>query len=127
MNWLQTLRIALKALQRNKMRSFLTALGVVIGVGAVIAMVAIGEGAKSQVQQAFEKMGTNMLVVRSGSSSAGGARGGAGSQPTLTWDDVAAIRTEAQSVTQVAPSMRTSAQVIADGANWATSVEGTTP
>jgi putative ABC transport system permease protein len=126
MSPLNITRVALRALVLHKLRSFLTILGVVIGVAAVIAMVAIGEGAKAQVQEQFDKMGTNMLVVRSGSSTAGGARGGAGSQPTLTWDDVDAIRGEAPSVTLVAPDMRTNAQVVAEGANWATSVEGTT-
>jgi putative ABC transport system permease protein len=121
-----TLRVALRALLRNKLRSFLTTLGVIIGVAAVIAMVAIGEGAKAQVQAAFEKMGTNMLVVRSGSTNSGGVRGGGGSRSTLTWTDVEALR-ELPSVARVAPSLRTSVQVLADGANWATSVEGTTP
>jgi hypothetical protein len=120
-------RVSWLALLRHKMRSFLTVLGIIIGVGAVIAMVALGEGAKSEIQRAFEKMGTNMLVVRSGASSSGGARGGFGSQPTLTWADVEALRTEVPSVAMVAPSMRTNAQIVADGANWQTGVEGTTP
>jgi putative ABC transport system permease protein len=124
---LNVLRVAWRALLRHKMRSFLTILGVIIGVGAVIAMVALGEGAKGEIQRAFEKMGTHMLVVRSSAASSGGARGGAGSQQTITWDDVEAIRTEAPSVARVAPSMRTSAQVLGDGANWQTGVEGTTP
>ena len=78
MNIFATFRIAVLALLRNKMRSFLTVLGIIIGVAAVITMVAIGEGAKAEVQSAFDKMGTNMLVVRSGSSQQGGVRGGAG-------------------------------------------------
>jgi len=123
-NIFATLRIAILALLRNKMRSFLTVLGIIIGVGAVIAMVAIGEGAKAEVQKAFDAMGTNMLVVRSGSSRAGGVRGGAGSQPTLTWDDVAAIRSEARGVARVSPSLRQSAQILGDGQNWTSSVEG---
>jgi putative ABC transport system permease protein len=128
MNIFATLRIAVLALLRNKMRSFLTVLGIIIGVGAVIAMVAIGEGAKAEVQQAFDKMGTNMLVVRSGSSTQGGVRGGAGSQPTLTWTDVDAIRDEASGVSLVAPSMQQrNTQLGGDGQNWATTVEGTTP
>ena len=104
MNWFQTFRIALKALLINKMRSFLTILGVIIGVSAVIAMVAIGSGARAQVQAQFSAMGTNMLIIQSGSSQAGGVRGGYGSQPTLTWDDVKAIRTEVPSVAAVAVS-----------------------
>ena len=124
MNIFATFRIAVLALLRNKMRSFLTVLGIIIGVAAVITMVAIGEGAKAEVQSAFDKMGTNMLVVRSGSSQQGGVRGGAGSQPTLTWADVDAIRNEAQGVAYVSPSLRQSAQLLGDGQNWTTSVEG---
>jgi putative ABC transport system permease protein len=121
-----TLKVALRALLRNKMRSFLTVLGVVIGVGAVICMVSIGEGAKAQVRESFEKMGTNVLVVRSGSSRAGGVRGGGGSQPTLTWDDLAAIA-ELPSVATAAPQLRASRPVQGEGQNWTTSIEGTTP
>jgi putative ABC transport system permease protein len=122
-----TLKVALRALLRNKMRSFLTVLGVVIGVGAVIAMVGIGEGAKARVRESFEKMGTNVVVVRSGSSRGGGVRGGAGSQPSITWDDLAAIRTELPTVALAAPQLRASSQVQAEGQNWTTGVEGTTP
>ena len=127
MNQLETFRVAVRALGRNKLRSFLTTLGIVIGVGAVIAMVAIGEGAKAQVEQAFSAMGTNLLIVVSGSSSSGGARGGFGSQPTLTWDDLKAMRTELSAVRAVAPALRTGAQVFSDDANWSTGVQGTTP
>jgi len=127
MSPLGTLRVALRALLRNKMRSFLTVLGVIIGVGAVIAMVAIGEGAKAEVQAAFEKMGTNMLVVRSGSTQTGGVRGGGGSQPTLTYADLEAIRTQTTAVTLASPSLRSNAQVLAEGQNWATSIEGVSP
>jgi putative ABC transport system permease protein len=121
-----TLKVALRALLRNKMRSFLTVLGVVIGVGAVIAMVAIGEGAKARVRESFEKMGTNVVVVRSGSSRGGGVRGGAGSQPSITWEDLAAIR-ELPAVALAAPELRASAAVQAEGQNWTTSIQGTTP
>jgi len=127
MNPLQTLHIAVRALLRNKMRSFLTTLGVVIGVGAVIAMVAIGEGAKANVAAQFAAMGTDLLIVTSGSSSSGGARGGSGSAPTLTWEDVEAIRSQLRSVRYVAPNLRSSAQVVSEEQNWSTSVIGTTP
>jgi putative ABC transport system permease protein len=120
------LAIAARALLRNKLRSFLTMLGVIIGVGAVIAMTAIGAGASARVQASFEQMGSNVLVVRSGSSQQGGARGGAGSQPTLTWGDLEAIR-GLGSVRYAAPSLSTNAQILADGQNWQTRVEGTTP
>jgi len=123
---LGTVAIALRALQRNKLRSFLTMLGVIIGVGAVIAMTAIGSGAAARVQATFEQMGSNLLVLRSGASQQGGARGGAGSQPTLTWSDLDAIRA-LPAVSRAAPLLQRSAQVMGDGQNWQTSVQGTTP
>jgi putative ABC transport system permease protein len=126
MTGLQTVRIAGKALMRNKLRSFLTALGIIIGVGAVIAMVAIGDGAKAMVEKSFAAMGSNLLVVMSGSTTAGGAHGGFGSMPTLTWDDLAAIQREVPTIQYVAPQLRTNAQVITEEQNWTTSVTGTT-
>ncbi|HEY0975534.1 MAG TPA: ABC transporter permease [Solimonas sp.] len=126
MNPLAILRTALRALARNRLRSFLTALGIIIGVAAVIAMVSIGEGAKAQVEQSFAAMGTNLLVVRSGSSQAGGVRGGFGSQPTLTWDDLAAIQ-QLSSVRYAAPELRSSASVMSEEQNWTTRVAGVTP
>jgi putative ABC transport system permease protein len=122
-----TLRIALRAVLRNKMRSFLTTLGIIIGVGAVIAMMAIGAGAKAQVEQAFAAMGTNLLIVLPGTSSTGGSKGGFGSQPTLTWDDLAAIKAEVATVRSVAPSLRSNQSLVSDQLNWTTSVTGTTP
>ena len=127
MKMLQTFRVALRALMRNKLRSFLTTLGVVIGVAAVIAMVAIGEGAKASVQAQFASMGSNLLIVMSGSTSSGGARGGFGSMPTLTWDDLKAIQTEIPTVRYAAPNLRTNAQIISEEQNWTTGVTGTTP
>jgi putative ABC transport system permease protein len=122
-----TIRIAGKALLRNKLRSFLTALGIIIGVGAVIAMVAIGDGAKAMVEKSFAAMGSNLLVVMSGTTTAGGAHGGFGSMPTLTWDDLAAIQRELTSVEYAAPQLRSTAQIITEEQNWMTSVTGTTP
>ena len=127
MSWLEVLRIALRALLRNKTRSVLTALGIIIGVGAVIAMVAIGSGAKAQVEQAFASMGTNVIVVMPGSSSAGGARGGFGSQPTLSWDDLRAIQAEVPSVRYAAPVLRSNQQIMSEDQNWTTGIQGTTP
>ncbi len=126
MSPLRIAAVAARALLRNKLRSFLTMLGVIIGVGAVIAMTAIGAGASARVKATFEQMGSNMLVVRSGTSQAGGARGGAGTQPTITWDDLTAIRALA-AVREAAPLLTTQAQVMGDGQNWSTSVQGTTP
>src|SRR6516225_9402232 len=108
----ETLRVAVYALLRNKLRSFLTALGIIIGVAAVIAMVAIGEDAKAQVEQAFEAMGTNLLIVMSGSTMGGGAHGGFGSMPTLTWEDLKAMQNEVPSVRNAVPRLRTTTQVL---------------
>jgi putative ABC transport system permease protein len=127
MNLLQTFPIAARALLRNKMRAFLTTLGIIIGVASVISMVTVGEGAKSRVEAAFNSMGTNLLIVLSGSTSAGGVMGGFGSMPTLTWDDLAAIRKEAPAVRTVAPQLATKVSISSDDANWTTSVTGTTP
>ncbi len=121
------LRLAGRALGRNRMRSFLTTLGVVIGVAAVIAMTAIGEGARYRVQQTFEAMGTNLLIVLPGSSAVGGMQGGFGSQPTLTWDDLHSIQNELSAVRVAAPVLRTAAVVQAEEQNWTTAVVGTTP
>ena len=127
MNLLQTFRIAVRALFRNKLRSFLTTLGIIMGVGAVIAMVTIGEGAKARVDETFAAMGTNLLIVMPGSSNMGGARGGFGSQPTLTFEDLKAIQTEVATVRAAAPVLRTNAQVQSEDQNWSTSIQGTTP
>ena len=127
MTLFQTLRVALRAIWRNRMRSFLTTLGIIIGVGAVIAMLAIGAGAKAQVEQAFAAMGTNLLIIMSGSTSSGGSRGGFGSMPTLTWDDFAAIQNEVPSVKAAAPALRATQSLVSEEQNWTTSVTGTTP
>jgi putative ABC transport system permease protein len=120
-------RVAGRALLRNKMRSFLTALGIIIGVGAVIAMVGIGEGARARVEQAFSSMGTNVLIVSSGAKTSGGAKAGAGTLPTLTWDDMRAIRDGVADVRYVAPRVHATAQIVAEDRNWSTAVTGTTP
>jgi putative ABC transport system permease protein len=122
-----TLRIALRAIFRNLMRSFLTTLGIVIGVAAVIAMMAIGAGAKAQVEAAFAAMGTNLLIILPGSTTSGGSFGGFGSMPTLTWDDLAAIKTEVPSVKAAAPQLRANQSLVSDQLNWTTSTIGTTP
>ena len=127
MNPFVTLKIALRAVMRNKTRSFLTTLGIIIGVAAVIAMMAIGAGAKARVEEAFAAMGTNLLIVLPGSSTAGGSKGGFGSQPTLTWDDLAAIKSEIGTVKAVAPSLRAAQSIVSEELNWTTSVTGTTP
>ena len=127
MSLLQTLLVALRAILRNKMRAFLTTLGIIIGVAAVIAMMAIGAGAKARVEAAFAAMGTNLLIILPGSTSSGGVQGGFGSMPTLTWDDLTAINTEVPTVKAAAPAMRSNQSVISEDQNWTTSVTGTTP
>jgi len=126
-NLWQTIRAALRAILRNKLRSFLTTLGIVIGVGAVIAMMAIGAGARADIQANFAAMGTNLLIVLPGSSSAGGVRGGFGSMPTMTNDDMASIGNDIPTVKRVAPVLRQNLALISEEANWTTSVTGTTP
>ncbi len=127
MNPLETFRVALRALVRNKLRSFLTVLGIIIGVSAVIAMVAIGEGAKARVEESFASMGSNLLIVLPGSTTSGGARGGFGSAPTLTWEDLRSIRSEISTVRYAAAVLRSNAQVQSEDQNWSTSVNGTSP
>ncbi|MDP3859708.1 MAG: ABC transporter permease, partial [Stagnimonas sp.] len=127
MSPLETLLTALSALARNTLRSALTALGIVIGVAAVIAMVAIGSGAQAKIDASFAAMGTNLLVVLSGSSQAGGVRGGFGSQPTLTWTDLKAIQTQLDSVLAAAPQLRANGNLVAESGNWTTQITGTTP
>jgi putative ABC transport system permease protein len=124
---MRTVRVALRALLRNKLRSFLTTLGVIIGVGAVIAMVAIGEGAKKKVEESFASMGSNLLVIMPGTATSGGMRGGFGSLPSLTWDDLRAIQSECPSVVAAAPSLRTAATILSDEQNWTSVVNGVTP
>ncbi len=122
-----TFPIAARALLRNKTRALLTTLGVVIGVASVISMVTVGDGARSRVEAAFSSMGTNLLVVLSGSSSTGGMMGGFGSMPTLTWDDLAAVRKECPAVRAAAPQIFTKVTIVGDDTNWTTSISGTTP
>jgi putative ABC transport system permease protein len=124
---LHTLRVALRAILRNKLRAFLTTLGIVIGVGAVITMMAIGAGAKARVDEAFAAMGTNVLIILPGSTRAGGVRGGFGSMPTLTWDDLASIRGDVATVKSAAPTLRSSMPIVAEDLNWTTSITGTSP
>ena len=121
------LRIALRALMVNKMRSALTMLGIIIGVGAVIAMVAVGSGAKKRIAEQIASMGSNMLIVLSGSSTSGGLRFGSGTVPTLKVDDAKAISTEIPAVKYVAPTLGGVAQVVFGNQNWSTVINGTTP
>jgi len=122
-----SLRIALRALMVNKMRSALTMLGIIIGVGAVIAMIAVGSGAKKRIADQIASMGSNILIVLSGSATSGGIRWGAGTVPTLTVEDAKAILTEIQGVKYVAPNLTGIAQLVFGNQNWSTIVYGSTP
>ena len=127
MRLLATTIIALRALRRNKMRSFLTALGIIIGVGAVITMVSIGNGAKARVEAQVAALGRNVITVLPGSATTSGARGGQGSSNTLTVGDTDAIRREIAGVYAVSPELRQGSQVQGNGLNWRTDVYGFAP
>jgi putative ABC transport system permease protein len=127
MDFWNTFRLALRALARNKMRSALTMLGIIIGVGAVIAVVSIGQGATYMIQQGIQSMGTNAVFIAAGSAKPGGARMGYGAVKTLTVDDMEAILREVPLIKQAAPAVGTRAQVVYGNQNWNTSVTGTTP
>ena len=127
MDFLSTLRLAMRALARNKMRSALTMLGIIIGVGAVIAVVSIGQGAQVLVQQGIQAMGTNAVFIAAGSSRPGGFRVGTGGVRTLTIDDMQAILREIPLIQQAAPSVTSRRQVVYGNQNWNTMVNGTTP
>ncbi|MBP6864540.1 MAG: ABC transporter permease [Candidatus Didemnitutus sp.] len=124
MRLLSTILVALRALRRNALRSILTALGIIIGVGAVIAMVSIGNGAKSQVEASIASLGQNIVSVFPGTSTSGGMRGGWGSASSLTVDDVMAIRDEIAGVVSVSPEIRDRTQILANGLNWNSQISG---
>jgi putative ABC transport system permease protein len=125
--FLMSLKIALRALRTNKMRSFLTMLGIIIGIAAVIAMVAIGSGASKIISDQIASVGSNILLVLPGSRTSGGMRLGHGSTPTLTYDDAKAIKAECPAVALAAPVVRGGAPVVYGNMNWSTSVMGITP
>lgn len=122
-----TFKIALRSLRINKMRSILTSLGIIIGVSAVIVMLAVGEGAKYKISKDISSMGSNLLMVMSGASTSGGVRLGGGTQPTLRMKDAEAIAKECPSVLDVAPIVSGSKQLVFSNQNWSTGVYGITP
>lgn len=124
MNILKIIRVSLMALARNKMRSFLTALGIIIGVGAVIAMASIGQGAKVAVEKQFKSLGTNLLFVRPGSRSFRGRHGGSGTFANLMPEDAIAIEEKCDAVQHVSPNVSGRAQVVFRNKNWNTSLQG---
>ena len=127
MRFLAPFRIAARALRRNKMRSLLTMLGVIIGVGSVIASVSITTGATKQVEDKVASLGQNVVTVFSGNFSSGGMRGGWGSAPTLTVEDSRAIKNEVANVVAVSPEVRDRSQILANGQNWNTMIQGESP
>lgn len=122
-----TVKISLRALRTSKMRSFLTMLGIIIGVGAVIAMLAVGQGASKRISEQIASMGSNMLIVLPGAQTSGGLRMGMGTITTLTYNDALAIERECSAVAAVAPSVQGAAQIVVGNLNWSTIVYGTTP
>lgn len=129
MNAINLFRIAWKALLRNKMRAFLTMLGIIIGVASVITMVAIGQGSKQSIRDQLSSMGSNMITIRPSSNITvgGGARLGASSLQTLTIPDVNTIEKQAQYITDISPAVTASGQVINAALNWPTSMQGISP
>ena len=125
--FLQSLLIAMRALRVNKMRALLTMLGIIIGIAAVIAMVAIGAGASKMISDQISSIGSNLLLVIPGSMTSGGMRSGSGSSQTLTYDDARAIQAECPSVSEVAPTVRGAGQVVFGNQNWSTVLYGVTP
>ncbi|HTY94193.1 MAG TPA: ABC transporter permease [Steroidobacteraceae bacterium] len=118
---------ALRALRRNKLRSSLTALGIIIGVFAVVAMVALGNGTRASIESQVAGLGQNMLMVFAGSRRSGGVSGGLGSASAITLEDAAALRREIPDVVASSPEVTTTAQAIANGRNWSTTIAGEAP
>lgn len=127
MNFFASIRIALRALRVNKLRSMLTMLGIIIGVAAVITMIAVGAGAQARVEDQIRSLGSNLIILLPGSVTAGGARMGAGSRSTLTEDDAYAIQREIPEVQAAAPALRGTGHVVSGSSNWATVFYGVTP
>lgn len=122
-----TFKISLRSLKVNKMRSILTSLGIIIGVSAVIIMLSIGEGAKQRINKDISSMGSNLLMVMSGSTTSSGVRMGSGTQPTLTIKDSEAMLARCPSVSEVAPTVGQVQQLVYANQNWSTTVNGITP
>src|SRR5689334_1571288 len=122
-----TSRIALRALGLNKLRSLLTMLGIIVGIAAVITTVAVGTGARSEIEEQVASLGTNLLIVVSGSQRAGAVFLGAGSRPSLTERDAYALKRELPDVRAAAPNLRGSGPMVYGASNWLTSFHGSTP
>ncbi|MBS4773758.1 MAG: ABC transporter permease [Proteobacteria bacterium] len=118
-------KIAIRAIQANKMRSILTSLGVIIGVSAVIIMLSIGNGAQLSIQEEMKSIGSNLIIIRSGVATSSGARGGHGSQPTMKGSDGDAIQEKVEGIRLAAPVLEETIQLVYGNANWSTGVTGT--
>ncbi|HET6720176.1 MAG TPA: ABC transporter permease [Rhodocyclaceae bacterium] len=127
MSWLATLRIALRALRTNKLRSALTMLGIIIGVAAVIVMIGVGGGAQARVEEQIKSLGSNVMIIIPGSTTSSGIRMGGGSAQSLTEDDAKAMALEIPEIAAAGPTLRGTAQVVAGNTNWSTLVYGATP
>ncbi len=127
MTYLDSFFSALRALRANILRSILTTLGIIIGVGAVIVMISVGARAEARMDDLINSLGSNLLIVLPGSGTAGGVRLGRGTRPTITEDDAAAIQREISNVVVAAPSVRGPAQVVSGNLNWSTLIYGVTP
>ena len=123
----QLILVALKSIARNKMRSLLTMLGIIIGVGSVITMVALGEGSQKDIEGDVASLGTNLLMVRPGSMQTGGVRGGAGTRPSLSMNDVKRLKKNSTLLRWVSAEVRANGQIIAGNNNWNTTVTGVAP
>ena len=123
----ESVQIAITALLSNKLRSILTMLGIIIGVGAVIAMISIGMGVKQNVTNSIASLGSNMLIVSPGSTNHGGVRSAAGSSQKLKYDDAVAIKNKIKNIDYVSPTVNSSYQIVNGNQNWNTSVYGVTP
>lgn len=127
MNIISLISLSLKALQRNKLRAFLTMLGIIIGVGAVIAMVAIGQGSKKSIQDQIGAMGSNMITIRPNSNVTGGVRLDASTLQILTEEDIKALKKQAQHINAISPAVSSRGQVINAAYNWSTILQGVSP
>jgi putative ABC transport system permease protein len=124
MKWLKLLKVALKSLMKNRMRSLLTSLGIIIGVSAVIVMVGVGEGSQARIKNQIASLGSNLIIIFPGASRSGGVSQGSGTFNHLTLDDVDKLTREATLVAGVSPVVQVRSQVIGDGNNWNTSING---
>ena len=127
MKWRRLLAAAARSILKNRMRSLLTMLGIIIGVAAVIVMVSIGQGAQANIESRIASLGTNLLIVFPGASRTRGMSFSAGSAATLTLDDADVLRQKATLLSGVSPATRANSQVIGGGANWSTQVQGVSP